>query len=91
MLPARAEILALIERFRAAYERKDLTAVMVLLGGPLLMATVRRHAQAHLAARVAEPERRVAAQPDPARAGQGLRLLPVEAANGFFAGCGNAR
>ena len=30
--PARAEILALIERFRAAYERKDLTAVMALLG-----------------------------------------------------------
>ncbi len=30
--PTRAEILALIERFRTAYERKDLTAVMALLG-----------------------------------------------------------
>ena len=30
--PARAEILALIESFRAACERKDLTAVMALLG-----------------------------------------------------------
>lgn len=30
--PARAETLALIESFRAAYERKDLTAVMALFG-----------------------------------------------------------